>query len=66
MAKSMIDGGMSPQDCCTDGEAAAALAQGHPKAKAAPVSFGMKNRTQDGDGPDDDARLQSFEKGEKL
>lgn len=66
MAKNMVDDNMAATSCCTDSEAAAALAQGHPKAKAAPVGFGMKNRTQDSDGPDDDARSHSFEKGEKL
>jgi hypothetical protein len=66
MTKSLIDGGMSPTDCCTDGEAAAALAQGHPKAHPAPVGYGMRDRTSDGDGPDDDARSPSFEKGAKL
>lgn len=59
MAKGMFDS-VVPQKCCTDAEAASALANGHPKAKPAPVSFGMKNRTQDGDGPDDDARSPKF------
>lgn len=66
MAKSLIDENLTPGDCCTDACAAAALAQGHPKAKAAPVGFGMKSRTADGDGPDDDARSPTFEKGAKL
>jgi hypothetical protein len=62
MTKSMIDGGMIPGEC-SDADAAACLAQGHPKAQAAPISYGMRDRTSDGDGPDDDARKQSFEKG---
>lgn len=66
MTKSLIDEAMGVSPCCTDGEAASTLAGGHPKAKAAPVGFGMRNRTADGDGPDDDARDQSFEKGDKL
>lgn len=66
MTKSLVDDNLGVGHCCTDAEAAASLAQGHPKAKAAPVGFGMKNRTADGDGPDDDARDPSFEKGEKL
>lgn len=66
MAKSMIDDGMQAGHCCTDSEAAAALAQNHPKSKPAPVGFGMKNRTADGDGPDDNARDPAFEKGAKL
>lgn len=61
MTKSLIDGGMSPGEC-TDCEAAGALAQGHPKSKPVPTGFGMKNRTQDGDGPDDDARSPKFGK----
>lgn len=62
MTKSLIDGGMKPDEC-SDGDAACALAQGHPKSKPVPVGFGMKNRTQDGDGPDDDARSPNFERG---
>lgn len=61
--KSLIDSGMPPGDCYTDSEAAGALANGHPKAKRSPVSFGMRNRTSDGDGADDDARAESFGKG---
>lgn len=64
-AKSMGDN-IEAGHCCTDQEAAAALAQGHPKAKAPPVGFGMKNRSNDGDGPDDNARDPSFQKGDKL
>ncbi len=65
MTKSLIDGGMSPGNtaCCTDKDAAAALAQGHPKSAPAPIGYGQRSRTQDGDGPDDDARQPSFEKG---
>lgn len=48
-AKSLIDDGMHPNDCGSDAEAASALALGHPKAKPAPVGFGMKNRTKGGD-----------------
>lgn len=62
MTKSLLDS-MKPSDCCTDDQAAGALAQGHPKSKRAPTTFGMRNRTQDGDGPDDDARSASFGKG---
>lgn len=50
-------------DDCTDAEAAGALAQNHPKAKPAPTAYGMRNRAQDGDGADDDARKASFGKG---
>lgn len=66
MTKSLIDGGMSPDNCCSNEEAAAALAQGHPKSGTPPVGFGMRDRSSDGDGPDDDARDPSFEKGDKL
>lgn len=61
MAKGMFDK-VSAQDCPTDAQAASTLAAGHPKAKPAPVGFGMKNRTADGDGPDDAARSPSFGK----
>lgn len=61
MTKSLIDGGMVPAEC-TNEDAAAALAQGHPKAHPVPVGYGQRSRTQDGDGPDDDARSPSFEK----
>lgn len=56
-AKSMGDK-VAVQDVCSDSDAAACLAQGHPKSKAAPVGFGMKDRTKDslgarnGDCPD--------------
>lgn len=63
MTKSLIDGGMVP---CSDDDAACALAQGHPKSAPAPVSYGMRSRTADSDGPDDDARNPSFEKGARL
>lgn len=63
MIKSLVDGGMTPSEC-TNGDAAACLAQGHPKAHPAPISYGMRDRTSDGDGPDDDARKQSFGKGD--
>lgn len=59
MTKSLIDGGMKPGEC-TDGEAASELALGHPKSKPPQAGFGMRNRTQDGDGPDDDARSPKF------
>lgn len=59
MAKGMFDK-VGPQDCCTNDQAASSLAQGHPKAKPAPVAFGMRDRTNDGDGADDNARLPSF------
>lgn len=62
MTKSLIDGGMTPGEC-TDGEVASALALGHPKSKPVPAGFGMRNRTQDSDGPDDDARSPKFERG---
>lgn len=45
--KSMIDSGMSdktPCDSCSDAEAAAALAQGHPKSKPPPPKWNMKSR----------------------
>lgn len=45
-AKSMGDK-IAPQGTVSDSEAASALAQGHPKSKAAPVGFGMKDRTKD-------------------
>lgn len=63
MTKSMIDGGMSP-GCsdCSDQDAASALAQGHPKSGKPPVGYGQRSRTNDGDGPDDNARDPSFEK----
>jgi len=49
---------------CSDKDAADCLAQGHPKSSGnVPIAWGQKNRTADGDGPDDDARLQSFGKG---
>ncbi len=48
---------------CSDQDAAACLAQGNPKSKQVPVQWGMKDRTLDGDGPDDDARKQSFNTG---
>lgn len=48
---------------CTDEEAAAALAQGHSKSVQVKTAWGMRSRTSDGDGADDDARAQSFEKG---
>lgn len=61
-AKNMVDSGLGSGNC-TNEEAAAALAQDHPKSGTPPVGFGMRSRAQDGDGPDDDARDQSFEKG---
>lgn len=64
MAKSMIDSGMSPGCAdCSDADAASALAQDHPKSGKPPIGYGQRSRTQDGDGPDDDARSQTFEKG---
>lgn len=36
------------EHACSDGDAARCLAAGHPKAKPAPVSFGMRDRTSDG------------------
>lgn len=62
MTKALVDGGMSPGDC-TDADVAGVLAQGHPKSHPVPIAHGMRDRTSDGDGPDDDARKQSFEKG---
>ncbi len=61
MAKVVQGGG----DVCSDGDAAACLANGHPKSGSVPTAWGQKDRTNDGDGPDDDARLQSFNKGKK-
>lgn len=64
MTKNMGDAAVDSVGCCgSDKEAAGALACGHPKAKTAPVSYGMRSRTQDGDGADDDARKPSFGKG---
>lgn len=64
MAKSMIDSGMDPKDCCGDSAVASELAQGHPKSKPAPIGYGMRSRAGDGDGTD--ARDPSFEQGDKL
>ncbi len=47
----------------SDKDAAGTLAQGHAKAGAVPTAWGMKDQQNDGDGNDDDARLQSFNKG---
>lgn len=54
------------QDCCNDAEAAAMLSGDHPKSKPVKQSWGMRDRSNDGDGPDDDARKPSFNKGDKL
>jgi hypothetical protein len=62
MAKAVLDGGQA----VSDERAAGALAQGHPKSAGVATAWGMKDQTVDNDGPDDDAREQSFNKGEKL
>lgn len=58
MAKVVQDGGQE----CSDSKAAGALAQGHPKSGSVPTAWGMKDMQNDGDGPDDDARVTSFNK----
>jgi len=63
MAKNdVVDGGGTE---CSDKDAAASLAQGHPKSGAVPTSWGMKDQTNDYD-DDDDARAQSFNKQSHL
>lgn len=59
MAKVVQDGGAP----CNDADAAACLSGGHPKSRPVGTKWGMRDRTQDGDGPDDDARKQSFNRG---
>ncbi len=57
---------MGKNSDCSDADVAACLAQGHPKSSGnVPIAWGQKNRTADGDGQDDDARLQSFGKGQR-
>lgn len=61
MAKAVMnDGGGQP---CSDADAAACLGQGHQKSVPVATAWGQKDRTNDGDGNDDDARAQSFNKG---
>jgi len=59
MAKVVEDGGKE----CDDKDAAACLAQGHPKSGQVPTAWGQKDQQNDGDGDDDDARSQSSNKG---
>jgi len=60
MADKVLSGGGKE---CDNKDAAACLAQGHPKSGSVPTAWGMKDQQNDGDGPDDDARVQSFNKG---
>lgn len=63
MAKTVMGG----SQICSDKDAADCLSQGHPKSSATvPTTWGNRSRTQDGDGPDDDARQKSFGKGGTL
>ncbi len=64
MIKSLVDGGLAPQEC-NNADAAVALAQDHPKSSPPSIGYGMRDRSSDGDGPDDDARSPNFEKGGK-
>ena len=62
MADKVVDNTGGGKEC-SDKNAADCLAQGHPKTGSVPVAWGMKNQQDDNDGPDDDARSQSFNKG---